>query len=143
MKGSLFYVHLCLVNFPDKHCICVHKYKTRHTSFEICRVSENCPLENSSKGHALLPALEMGFPPVAALADKQSTGLFGASHKLHRNFLPSSNPFLYYKQNERYPKGHARFARAGDGISARGGLSRQTVHRTVWCFAQIAPQFSP
>ena len=22
---SLFYVHLCLVNFPDKHCFCGHK----------------------------------------------------------------------------------------------------------------------
>ena len=32
---------------------------------------------------------------------------------------------------------------ADDGISARGGLSRQTVHRTVWCYAQIAKQFSP
>ena len=32
---------------------------------------------------------------------------------------------------------------AGDGISARGGLSRQTVHRTVWSYGQIAMQFSP
>ena len=36
--GSLFYVHLCLINFPDKHCICVHKRKIRHTSFEIYRI---------------------------------------------------------------------------------------------------------
>ena len=26
-QGRLFYVHLCLVNFPDKHCICRHKCK--------------------------------------------------------------------------------------------------------------------
>ena len=25
--GELFYIHLSLVNFPDKHCICGHKYK--------------------------------------------------------------------------------------------------------------------
>ena len=43
-QGSLFYVHLCLVNFPDKHCICGHKSKIRHTSFEIYRIFENCPL---------------------------------------------------------------------------------------------------
>ena len=28
------------VNFPDKHCICVHKCKIRHTYFEICRIFE-------------------------------------------------------------------------------------------------------
>ena len=44
-----FYVHLWLVNFPDKHCICRHKRKIRHTSFEIYRISENCPLEWRSK----------------------------------------------------------------------------------------------
>ena len=37
-QGSLFYVHLLLINFPDKHCICVHKHKIRHTSFEIYRI---------------------------------------------------------------------------------------------------------
>ena len=36
--------------------------------------------------------LEMGFPPVATLADKQSTGLFGPTDKLRCNFLPISNP---------------------------------------------------
>ena len=36
-KGA-FLVHLCLVNFPDKHCICVHKRKIRHTYFEVCRI---------------------------------------------------------------------------------------------------------
>ena len=46
---ELFYVHLWDVNFPDKHCICGHKYKIRHTSFEICRVFENCPLGYDSK----------------------------------------------------------------------------------------------
>ena len=48
-QGSLFYVHLYLVNFPDKHCICVHKCKIRHTSFEIYRISENCPLAPDGK----------------------------------------------------------------------------------------------
>ena len=38
---------------------------------------------------------------------------------------------------------HLSFFGAGNGISARGGLSRQTVHRTVWSFGQIAVQFSP
>jgi hypothetical protein len=41
-KGA-FFAHLCFVNFPDKHCLCVHKSKIRHTSFEIYRISENCP----------------------------------------------------------------------------------------------------
>ena len=36
-----------------------------------------------------------GFPPVAALADKQSTGLFGPSDKLLRIFLPISNPTTF------------------------------------------------
>ena len=42
-KGA-FFVHLCLINFPDKHCICGHKSEIRHTSFELYRISENCPL---------------------------------------------------------------------------------------------------
>ena len=37
---------------------------------------------------------------MAALADKQSFRLFGASHKLHRNFLPISNPTTFIKQKE-------------------------------------------
>ena len=44
----LFSIERWIVNFPDKHCICVHKCKTRHNSVGICRVSENCPLERSS-----------------------------------------------------------------------------------------------
>ena len=35
--------------FLDKHCICVHKCKIRHTSFEIYRIFENCPLERHPK----------------------------------------------------------------------------------------------
>ena len=42
-----------------------------------------------------------GFPPVAALADKQSTGLFGPADKLLRNFLPISNPTTLIKQRGR------------------------------------------
>ena len=38
------YDNVIVVIFPDKHCICGYKCKTRHTSFEICRVFENCPL---------------------------------------------------------------------------------------------------
>ena len=45
LAGSLYLLAVnSLVNFPDKHCICRHKYKIRHTSFEICRISKNCPL---------------------------------------------------------------------------------------------------
>ena len=47
-----------------------------------------------------------GFPPVAALADKQSTGLFGPTDKLLRNFLPISNPTLLIKQKGRALKAH-------------------------------------
>ena len=43
----------------------------------------------------------MGFPPVAALADKQSFRLFGPADKLLCNFLPISNPTISVKQ-----KGH-------------------------------------
>ena len=46
-----------------------------------------------------------GFPPVAALADKQSTGLFGPTDKLLRNFLPISNPRRAYKKQKADPKG--------------------------------------
>ena len=42
-KGA-FFVHLRLVDFPDKHCFCGHKSEIRHTSFELYRISENCPL---------------------------------------------------------------------------------------------------
>ena len=45
-----------------------------------------------------------GFPPVAALADKQSTGLFGPADKLLRNFLPISNPTTLIKQKGRTPR---------------------------------------
>ena len=41
-----------------------------------------------------------GFPPVAALADKQSTGLFGPTDKMLRIFLPISNPTTFIKQKE-------------------------------------------
>ena len=56
----------------------------------------------------LFSELEMGFPPVAAFADKQSSGLFGAcvhfvyAHKLLRNFLPISNPLFHYKQKQHH-----------------------------------------
>ena len=40
--------------FPDKHCICGHKYKIRHTSFEIYRISKNCPLGHAPKWAAFL-----------------------------------------------------------------------------------------
>ena len=29
-KGAFLYVHLCLVNFPDKHCFCGHKSEVPH-----------------------------------------------------------------------------------------------------------------
>ena len=29
-QGSLFYVHLCRVNFLDKHCFCGHRSKAPH-----------------------------------------------------------------------------------------------------------------
>ena len=54
-----------------------------------------------------------GFPPVAALADKQSTGLFGPSDKLLRNFLPISNPYPY-KTKKDVPRGHVLFLRVID-----------------------------
>ena len=47
-----------------------------------------------------------GFPPVAALCDKQSFRLFGPSDKLLCNFLPISNPTILIKQ-----KGHTQRAR--------------------------------
>ena len=50
----LFYVHLCLVNFPDK-C------KIRHTSFEIYRIFENCPLGYKPKGHRLFQLSSLHF----------------------------------------------------------------------------------
>ena len=48
-QGSLFYVHLWRINFPDKHCICVYKRKIRHITFEIYRIFENCPLGEHPK----------------------------------------------------------------------------------------------
>ena len=44
MQGGLFMFIYGLSFFLDKHCICVHKRKIRHTSFEIYRISESCPL---------------------------------------------------------------------------------------------------
>ena len=37
-KGSLFYIHLCLVNFPDKHCFCGHKSENDFSIYQ-----ENLP----------------------------------------------------------------------------------------------------
>ena len=56
-----------------------------------------------------------GLPPVAALADKQSTGLFGASHKLLRNFLPISSPTFLTNQKRTYRKGISSLIGADDG----------------------------
>jgi hypothetical protein len=47
----------------------------------------------------------MGFPPVAAFADKQSTGLFGASHKSLTRFSPFFKSPLFIKQKRVYPYG--------------------------------------
>ena len=38
-KGA-FFVHLCLVNFPNKHCICGQKCKNTAYHFKICRIFE-------------------------------------------------------------------------------------------------------
>ena len=63
-----------------------------------------------------------GFPPVAALADKQSTGLFGAcecyalAHKLLTQFSPYFKSHHPYKQKGHNRKGRALFVGAGDGI---------------------------
>ena len=43
---------------------------------------------------------------MAALADKQSTGLFGPTDKLLCNFLPISNPTILIKQKGRALKAH-------------------------------------
>ena len=61
-----------------------------------------------------------GFPPVAALADKQSTGLFGSLHatlartNCFRNFLPTSSPVPLQKQKEQ-TAWSALFVGAGNG----------------------------
>ena len=59
-----FLVHLYLINFPDKYCICVHKCKIRHTSFEIYRIYKNCPLGNAPMARCFfcrILHLEKGF----------------------------------------------------------------------------------
>ena len=48
-QGSLFYVRLCLVNFPDKHCICWHKRKYGIPLSRYAIFLKNCPLEWRSK----------------------------------------------------------------------------------------------
>ena len=58
---ELFYVHLYLVNFPDKHCICVHKSKIRHTPFEIYRIFETCPLGDAPIGRIFFVAWIYAF----------------------------------------------------------------------------------
>ncbi len=57
-----------------------------------------------------------GFPPVAALADKQSTGLFGPSDKLLRIFLPISNPSTLINKKGTTARAVPLFVGAGDGI---------------------------
>ena len=58
--------------------------------------------------------------------------------------LPSKKRLRKAKEKPEKPEFSKLFGHgADDGISARGGLSRQTVHRTVWSFGQIATQFSP
>ena len=53
-----------------------------------------------------------GFPPVAALADKQSFRLFGPADKLLCNFLPISNPTILVKQKG-HTRGHVLFVWCG------------------------------
>ena len=53
---------------------------------------------------------------------------------LHGSYFKSRRPYKNKKQTTR--------AFRDDGIFARGDLSRQTVHRTVWSFGQIANAIS-
>ena len=57
-----------------------------------------------------------GFPPVAALADKQSTGLFGPSDKLLKQFSPYFKSHRLYKAKKQSPKDSTFLLGAGDGI---------------------------
>ena len=59
--GRLFLYHESPSVFLDKHCICGHKCKIRHTSFEISVFLQNCPLEYDPKGLALL-GIAHGIP---------------------------------------------------------------------------------
>ena len=42
------------VSFPDKHCVCVHKRKIRHTSFEIYRILVKLSFGEQSKRQIFL-----------------------------------------------------------------------------------------
>ena len=58
--------------------------------------------------------------------------------------LPTKKRLRKAKEKPEKPEFSRLFGHgADDGTSARGGLSRQTVHRTVWSYGQIAKQFSP
>ena len=70
---------------------------------------------------AFFVELEMGFSPVATLADKQSTGLFGLSDKLLRNFLPISNPISKTKRQSKM-NSDCLLVGAGNGIWTHGLL---------------------
>ena len=71
--------------------------------------------QSETNQNCIFVELEMGFPPVAALADKQSTGLFGPTDKLLCNFLPISNPI---SKTKRQPKMNldCLLVGAGNGI---------------------------
>ena len=57
-----------------------------------------------------------GLPPVAALADKQSAGLFGPTDKLLAQFSPYFKSRHPYKQKRHNHKGCTSFVGADDGI---------------------------
>ena len=88
-----------LIQYPRAASLRLRSFAGRTRHLEECAYTaptSNPTIFIKQNGRAvrILPfylVRTMGLPPVTALADEQSPGLFGASHKLLRNFLPISS----------------------------------------------------
>ena len=85
----------------------------------------------------------MGFPPVAAFADKQSTGLFGVSHKLLAQFSPYFKSHPFTKQKRVYPKRVNSFLELEMGFPPVAAFADKQSTGLFGVSHKLLAQFSP
>ena len=72
-----FFVPESLSFFPDKHCICRHKRKIRHTSFEIYRILAKLSFRATPYRRFFLSGSTHYFVKVTLIAFQVYADLFG------------------------------------------------------------------
>ena len=96
VKGG-FLVHLCLINFPDKHCFCRHKSKIRHTYFEVCRIFIKLSFRVQPYSAVIFIFIKLSFVErsysaiifIFKLLSKNRNGLVGANYVYCKIVVPA------------------------------------------------------